>query len=230
MKIVIIHGQNHKGSTYLIARELAEKIGGEIEEFFLPRDFDKPCAGCWTCFRTDLTQCPHYEKLRPIVEAIDAADVLILASPVYVYHATGQMMAFLDHFGTRWLVHRPEPAYFRKQAVVISTATGGGMKSTCKDMADSLFFWGVPRIYRLGLAVRASKPSQITPKTMEHIHKKTDRLAEKIRNTKRPIAPTLKTRLWFAGVRFAHIHFKRSEPDYTYWEERGWHGKRRPWK
>ena len=132
MKIVIIHGQNHKGSTYLIARELAEKIGGEIEEFFLPRDFDKPCAGCWTCFRTDLTQCPHYEKLRPIVEAIDAADVLILASPVYVYHATGQMMAFLDHFGTRWLVHRPEPAYFRKQAVVISTAAGGGMKSTSR--------------------------------------------------------------------------------------------------
>ena len=103
MKIILIHGQNHKGSTYLIARELAEKIGGEIEEFFLPRDFDKPCAGCWTCFHTDLTQCPHYEKLRPIVEAMDAADVLILASPVYVYHATGQMMAFLDHFGTRWL-------------------------------------------------------------------------------------------------------------------------------
>ena len=28
MKIVIIHGQNHKGSTYLRARGLAEKIGG----------------------------------------------------------------------------------------------------------------------------------------------------------------------------------------------------------
>ena len=27
MKIVLMHGQNHKGSTYLIARELAEKIG-----------------------------------------------------------------------------------------------------------------------------------------------------------------------------------------------------------
>lgn len=36
------------------------------------------------------------------------ADVVILASPVYVYHATGQMMAFLDHFGTRWMVHRPD--------------------------------------------------------------------------------------------------------------------------
>ena len=213
IKIVLIHGQNHKGSTYMIARELAEKIGGEITEFFLPRDFDKPCVGCWNCFRTDLTKCPHYEKLHPITEAMDAADVLILASPVYVYHATGQMMAFLDHFGSRWLVHRPEPAYFQKQAVVVTTAAGGGMKSACKDMADSLFFWGAPRIYRLGLAVRASRPSQITPKTMEQIYKKTDAIAAKIRSTGRPIAPTLKTRLWCAGLRFAHKHFWRSEPD-----------------
>ena len=40
MKITIINGQNHKGSTRMIARELAEKLGGEISEFFLPRDFD----------------------------------------------------------------------------------------------------------------------------------------------------------------------------------------------
>ena len=33
MKIVIIHGQSHKGSTYHIAYKLAEKIGGEITEF-----------------------------------------------------------------------------------------------------------------------------------------------------------------------------------------------------
>lgn len=29
MKIVIVHGQNHKGSTYHIARMIAEKTGGE---------------------------------------------------------------------------------------------------------------------------------------------------------------------------------------------------------
>ena len=45
MKIVIIHGQSHKGSTYHVAHELAEKTGGEITEFFLPRDFGEFCAG-----------------------------------------------------------------------------------------------------------------------------------------------------------------------------------------
>lgn len=47
MKIVIIHGQNHAGSTCMVARELAHKVGGEIQEFFLPRDFDQPCLGCY---------------------------------------------------------------------------------------------------------------------------------------------------------------------------------------
>ena len=107
MKITIINGQNHKGSTRMIARELAEKLGGEISEFFLPRDFDEPCLGCYSCFKADMTHCPHYEKLRAITEAMDASDLIILASPVYVFHASGQMMSLLDHYGTRWMVHRP---------------------------------------------------------------------------------------------------------------------------
>ena len=53
-------------------------------------------------------KCPHYKDLSVIIEAIDHADVLILSSPVYVYHATGAMMDFLDHFGTWWVVHRIE--------------------------------------------------------------------------------------------------------------------------
>ena len=32
MRTVIIHGQSHKGSTYHIAHDIAEKTGGEIKE------------------------------------------------------------------------------------------------------------------------------------------------------------------------------------------------------
>ena len=51
MKITIIHGQNHKGSSYHIGRILAEKLAGEqeITEFFLPRDLNHFCLGCCTC-------------------------------------------------------------------------------------------------------------------------------------------------------------------------------------
>ena len=49
MKTVIIHGQDHQGSTCHIARQLAEKTGSEITEFFLPRDFGEFCTGCNLC-------------------------------------------------------------------------------------------------------------------------------------------------------------------------------------
>ncbi len=39
MKITVIHGQSHKGSTYHIAKQLCDKLGGEVTEFFLPKDF-----------------------------------------------------------------------------------------------------------------------------------------------------------------------------------------------
>ena len=124
MKTVIIHGQSHHGSTCHIAQSLAEKLNGEVTEFFLPKDFGEFCVGCTACFAHSETECPHYEKLSPITAAMDAADVIILASPVYVYHATGAMKAFLDHYGWRWMVHRPEEKMFSKQAVCISTASG----------------------------------------------------------------------------------------------------------
>ena len=164
MKITIIHGQSHKSSTYHIARMVAEKTGGDITEFFLPNDFNQFCCGCANCFTTSEKDCPHYQQLSPITKAIDEADVLILASPVYVFHATGAMKALLDHYGWRWMVHSPEGSMFTKQAVVISTAAGSGMKSTNKDMADSLWFWGVPKIYKYGKAVQETCWDNVKPK------------------------------------------------------------------
>ena len=40
MKVLLINGQNHKGSTYHIGKILAEKLTlpAEIDEIFLPRD------------------------------------------------------------------------------------------------------------------------------------------------------------------------------------------------
>ena len=67
MKVTIIHGQSHKGSTYHISKILADKIGGEVKEFFLPRDFGEFCVGCTQCFRKSETLCPHYEKISPSV-------------------------------------------------------------------------------------------------------------------------------------------------------------------
>lgn len=63
MKIVVINGQNHKGSTYHLGRILAEKISDDITEFFLPRDFGEFCCGCTNCFAKSETLCPLTKNL-----------------------------------------------------------------------------------------------------------------------------------------------------------------------
>lgn len=229
MNITIIHGQNHQGSTCHVARRLAEKLNGSVTEFFLPKDFGEFCIGCTLCFSQTETKCPHFEKLRPITKALDEADVIILASPVYVYHATGPMKSFLDHYGWRWMVHRPEEKMFSKQAVCISTAAGGGMKSTNRDMAHSTFFWGVARTYRYGLAVRATSWEGIRAEKKQAIEKKLAALALKIKKKQGSIKPSIKTKVFFSIMRKLQKG-GWNEADVKYWQDKGWAGKKRPWK
>lgn len=229
MKIVIINGTNHKGSTEHIARITAEKIGGEISEFFLPKDFGEFCTGCTNCFKKAENKCPHYEKLNPLTNALDEADVIILASPVYVYHVSGAMKAFLDHYGYRWIVHRPNERMFKKQAVCISTAAGAGMKSTIKDMSDSLFYWGVSTPYKIGLAVSATAWDQISSKKKNIIEKRTSYIAKKIQRKNGKVKTGIKTKAFFYLMRTLQKN-GWNEADVKYWNEKGWTKKVRPWK
>jgi multimeric flavodoxin WrbA len=231
MKVLIISGTNHKGSTYHTARLVAEKItsADNISEVFLPRDFDQFCLGCTSCFGKGDNTCPHYDRLRPITEKIDAADVIIMSSPVYVYHATGQMKALLDHYGWRWMVHRPDERMFSKQAVIVATAAGAGMKSTIKDMAGSCFFWGIPKTYKLGMAVRAVSWDTVDSGRKAKLEKKTDSIAKKILRREGKVRVPLKTKGFFNLMRL----IQRSgwnKTDVDYWKEKGWTGKKRPWK
>ena len=232
MKIVIINGQNHKGSTYKIARSVAEKAGGpdaEITEYFLPKDFGSFCLGCTQCFMKAASKCPHYEQLSPITAKILEADLIVLSSPVYVYHVTGSMKAFLDHYGYLWMAHRPEEAMFKKQAICVTTAAGAGMKSTIKDMSDSLFFWGIAKQYHMGFAIKATSWNQISEKNMKKIQKKIDSVAKKVQHNANHVKPGLKTKAFFFLM---HLLEKNgwNQADVDYWHAKNWVGKDRPWK
>lgn len=231
MKIALINGQNHKGSTYHIGRMLAEKLAPpeEIEEVFLPRDMPEFCCGCINCIVKSEKLCPHYKYTKPITEIMDAADVLIFTTPVYVFHATGSMKAFLDHYAYRWMVHRPETKMFSKQAVCIATAAGAGMKSACKDVKDSLFFWGVGKIYSYAVAVMSASWDDVNVKIKAKAEKRTDELAEKIKKRYGKVKPALKTKGLFYFMRFMQGKIKL-QADNAYWKEKGWDKKVRPWK
>lgn len=231
MRVVTINGQNHKGSTYHIGRMLAEKLcdGDEIEEIFLPRDFPYFCTGCSQCFLKSETLCPHYEALKPLVKKLDRAQVMIFTTPVYVYHATGSMKAFLDHFGYRWMIHRPEESMFHKQAVCLSTAAGAGMSKANKDIKDSLDFWGVAKTYCWGIAVAATNWQSVSEQKRQKIERAVAVLERKIRAQEGRVEPSPKTKAMFYLFRSFAKRPGWNQADADYWKQKGWTDKVRPW-
>ncbi|BDF04630.1 flavodoxin family protein [[Clostridium] hylemonae] len=230
MKILMINGTMQKGSTYTIGKMFIERTASEedsVKELFLPKDMPEFCRGCAVCIRQDEKKCPDYLiYMRRITEMIDEADLLVFTSPVLVYHVSGQMKALLDHYGYRWMVHRPDASMFRKQAVCITTAAGAGMKKALRDMTDSLRYWGVARIYTYGVAVGGG----IDDTNREKIETAVHNLAGKIEHDASKVTPGLRVKILFYIMRFMQKRTGTTETDKNYWEEKGWLGRNRPWK
>ncbi len=231
MKIVMVHGQNHKGSSYNIGRQIANKIGREedIVEFFLPRDLNHFCLGCYACIDDD-TKCPFYEEKNKIMTAIESADVLIFTTPTYCMRASAPMKSFIDLTFNYWMVHRPRKYMFSKRAVVVSTAAGSGTKSAIKDITNTLLYWGVSQVLSYGISVQAMNWSGVADSKKQKIEKDTTRLANKVLSTKH-VKVSFKTKALFMMMRMMQKKgWGSGEAEKEYWVQNGWMGKERPWK
>ena len=232
MKIVVLHGQMHKGSTYNITKLFLENLSGEnteIIEFFMPKDTPRFCIGCFSCFTKGEDKCPHADEVQPIVKEIDEADLIILESPCYIYGMSGQLKTFLDHLAYRWMVHRPHPKMFSKVGLVISTAAGAGSKKVTRSLKDNLFHWGVPRIYRYGINVGASSWETVKLEKQLMIEMEVKKLSRKIAKQIGKAKPGLKTKLMFLIMRMAQKANDWNPTDKNYWEKYGWLETNRPW-
>lgn len=233
MNILMINGTMRKGSTYHVGKMLIDKIAtkeDQVIELFLPKDMPEFCRGCGRCIMEDETKCFDYLMyMKRLTGLIDKANLLILTSPVHVMHVTGAMKSMLDHYGYRFMVHRPGASMFRKQAVCIATAAGGGVRSTLKDMKISLQFWGAARVYTYGMSVASLGWDGVSADKKERIDRDLSKLVLKISKDPDGVNPGIKTRALFYIMR--NFHKKGMSPvDDNYWKEMGWLGKERPWK
>ena len=133
MRIVMLNGQNHRGSSYHIGRAVIDRIEGnkEVTEFFFPKDLDHFCLGCYRCIE-DAAACPYYEEKKVILDAMDGADLLVVTTPTYCMHVSAPLKAFIDLTFDLWMSHRPMASMFTKRAVIVSTAAGTGTGSAMK--------------------------------------------------------------------------------------------------
>ncbi|MGN1084346.1 MAG: flavodoxin family protein, partial [Lachnospiraceae bacterium] len=197
MKIVLIHGQNHKGSTWNVAGILVENITceKEIQEFYLPRDLNHFCLGCYQCLEKR-EKCPYWEEKRMIDQAILEADLLIFTSPNYCMMPSAPMKAFLELFYTNWMSHKPYEEMFSKRAVVISTTAGAGAKKATRQLADNLRHWCIPEVKEYGVAVQAMNWKMVPDKIKLKIEKDMKKLGRALSKEK-PVRVGIKTRFLF---------------------------------
>ena len=228
MKIVLIHGQNHKGSTCHIGRMLADKISGEkeITEFFLPKELNHFCLGCYACMK-NIENCPYCDEKKVIADAMEQSDLLIFTSPNYCMLPSAPMKAFIDLFYQYWLPHRPQAAMFRKKAVVISTTAGMGAGKVCTQLKRTLAYWGVPYIRKYAVAVQAMNWKDVNPKKKERIEKDMAKLAESIKRA-RIGKPSPYIRFMFSMMAMSKKN--PDDPESEHWKQQGWLDGKKPWK
>lgn len=231
LKILLINGGMRKGNTYHITQMLLEHITLDkiVEEIKLPKDMPHFCTGCFGCILKEETICPHYEYMDKIVTKMKEADLIILVSPVYVFHVSGPMKVFLDHLGYAWMVHRPYPEMFKKQAFIVTTAAGGGTKSTIKDMKDSVDWWGVGKVYSLGLNVASASWEHTSEKKKIKANKATKKIAIKIQKNVGKVKPRIKVKVLYLIFKFVFTRIVKEGSEHDYWNMENGIGKS-PWR
>lgn len=222
MNITIIKATNRKNSsTYNAAKYFVSKLKdvGEVFEFTLPEDMPHICRGCYACLYGNEDKCGGARYLEPINEAISKSGILIFCCPVWCFHAPGQIKSFLDHYGYRWMVHRPNFDMMHKQAVIITTAGGGGLKSAARDIKDSMDYWGIARTYIVTQSVWSFFWNDMPEKFKKSFIKKIDRTAKMIEKNAANPRPSIKVKFLYKMFKRLHLNDKMWEIDNEYWKE-----------
>jgi len=99
MKIVSLLGSPRtEGNSSTIANHFlktAAGLGAETVTYELNRSTYRGCQGCYAC-KTRLDKCVLNDDLTNVLAAVQEADVVVLASPVYYGDITSQLKGFID--------------------------------------------------------------------------------------------------------------------------------------
>ena len=148
MKILIINGSAHRGNTWKLVEQAKNCLVEsqkeiEFDEVHLIEEGLPFCIGCSNCFRVGYEKCPHYNVIGKIIEKIETADGIIIATTTYNMRETALLKNLFDHFC--FMLHRPH--FFKSKALVITTTGGVGGHAAAKSVKGTLLGIGFNRCY-----------------------------------------------------------------------------------
>ena len=97
--VLILEGSPRANGNSTILSEAfakgAKEAGCSVETIRVARKKVAGCLGCNACYRNGGT-CVQKDDMAEIRDKMLAADVIVLASPIYFYSMTAQMKAVID--------------------------------------------------------------------------------------------------------------------------------------
>ena len=96
MKITCVLGSPRpNGNGEVLAKrfgDTAEKLGAQVQTYVLNELNYRGCQACMAC-KTKSDKCVLQDDLTPVLESVREGDVLVMATPVYLWDVTSLLRA-----------------------------------------------------------------------------------------------------------------------------------------
>ena len=101
MKIFALNSSPRKqlSNTDRILRpflESAQEAGAEVDLIYLQDKQIRPCLGCFDCWFQTPGKCIQKDDMPELLNQMVKSDVVVFATPLYVFGVSAQMKLFLD--------------------------------------------------------------------------------------------------------------------------------------
>ena len=141
MKVLIINGSPRvNGNTTIALNEMVkifEKEGVETEVVQIGNRDVRGCIACGTCFKKG--QCVFDDVVNELAPKFEAADGLVIASPVYYASANATLIACLDR-----LFYSTHFDKSMKVGASVVCARRGGLSATFDELNKYFTICGMP--------------------------------------------------------------------------------------
>jgi multimeric flavodoxin WrbA len=142
MKLIAINGSpRKKGNTATLLRHAIEgaKEKGAKTELINLYDLDyKGCTSCYACKRIggkSYGHCAMKDDLRPVLKKVEAADAILIGSPIYYAITTGETRCFLERLMYPYSVYDKERStLFGRKIRTGFIYTAGAKEEMVKEM------------------------------------------------------------------------------------------------
>lgn len=227
MKILACIGSNRtRGNTARIVQMIEARMQAlaaehdtslEFETLFLG-DLDiRTCRGCRACFDHGEDACPLKDDVPLIRAKMDAADGLLLASPVYVDDVSGLVKNWMDRLA--YLCHRP--AMGGKCAYPLATVGAGAVGHTLRTMNAALLTWGYHLVGQAGFKMGALAAAEQLPRYQPTAREVADKLFRAVVQ-QQALNPKFVSLMAFKIQQWAWRREPPGSHDYAYWQAQGW--------